>query len=125
MNETNVGQLQRSIYVPGDLGGARGAGGAKTNARGWAMGWAIGCARSWGQGLGPRVGAEGEEGLGVEGRISISTTTVLPAGASKLKSRDAAAATGGLHDSPRRHAAAPTAFHVAAVAEDRDDRAPR
>ena len=77
-----------------------------------------GAEHDWGQGLGPRVGAEGEEGLGVEGRISISTTTVLPAGASKLKSRDAAAATGGLHDSPRRHATAPTtaAATTAAIA---------
>ena len=83
-----------------------------------------GAEHDWGQGLGPRVGAEGEEGLGVEGRISISTTTVLPAGASKLKSRDAAAATGGLHDSPRRHAAAPTATAATAATAIRPLHAP-
>ena len=60
-------------------------------------------AESWGRGLGPSS-------------TSINATTGLPGGASKLKSRDAAAATGGLYDSPRRHAAAATATTAAATA---------
>ena len=62
-------------------------------------------AESWGRGLGPSS-------------TSTNATTGLPGGASKLKSRDAAAATSGLHDSPRRHATAPTtaAATTAAIA---------